>query len=82
METSRESIRRWIDSRRTAARRERDVQAEDAPSSTESVARALGLIALAASLHGWPLPSDLSSAREDVRAYERWVRLRTRLSQI
>ena len=81
MDTSGENIRRWIKSRRAAEQRERDGRAEDIPSPAGSVARALSLITLAASVHGWPLPSDPVSTREDVQAYERWVRLRTRLSE-
>jgi hypothetical protein len=81
MGTSGESIRRWIKSRRAAERWERDVSVENTPSPAESVARALDLITLAASVHGWTLPSDPVNAREDARAYERWVRLRTRLSE-
>ena len=81
MDSPRQSIRRWIEGRRAAERRERDAQTEDTPPPGESIARALRLIAFAASIHGWPLPRDPASAREDTEAYERWVRLRTRLSQ-
>lgn len=80
MDTSEESIRRWIASRRAAEQRERDDSVDARPSPTASVARALCLITLAASLHGWPLPRDPVSEREDVAAYARWSRLRTRLA--
>ena len=81
MDTSRQSIRRWVEGRRAAERRERDAQTGDTPSPGESIGRALRLITFAASIHGWPLPRDPASVREDTQAYERWVRLRTRLSR-
>jgi hypothetical protein len=71
-------IRLWVEQRRLAARREEDEERGKPPSPEEAFARGLGMIALAAQLHGWPLPDD-SSRQQDLEAYDRWARLRTRL---
>lgn len=71
-----EDVRRWLGGRRAAAERERR-EAATAPLPGEAgIARALALIALAGRLHGWPLPEDERSRREDRQAYDAWARLR------
>jgi hypothetical protein len=72
-------IRRWVEQRRLAARREEDEERGNPPPPEEAFARGLRMIALAAQLHGWPLPEDDSTRQQDLEAYARWARLRVRL---
>ena len=72
----REEMRRWIDSRRAAERRERLEHAVSAVDSAASFEGAVDLIRLAARLHGWPLPEDEPRRRETELARDRWMRLR------
>jgi len=45
--------------------------------SSEKAFEAAGaLLALTISLHGWPLPEDRVTRREDERVRESWARLR------
>jgi hypothetical protein len=74
-------LRRWVDDKRAVERRERDEARSQPVSCSESIARALALIALYGRLHGWPVPEDGVSRREDSAAYEHWHRLKTRLRQ-
>jgi hypothetical protein len=73
-------LRRWVLSRRAAAEEERRLAQAEQPSADEAFDRALDLIALAADLHGWPLPEDATSLAQDHAAYERWSKLRRRLT--
>jgi hypothetical protein len=73
-------IRRWVEQRRLAERREQQESAGKVPPPAEAFARGLRMIALAGELHGWPLPEDESSRLEDHQAYARWARLRARLT--
>jgi hypothetical protein len=71
-----EALRRWLAGRRATEKREW-AEVRRAPlSPEESWRQALQLIAFAADRHGWPLPDDPLSAREDDLAYARWRRLR------
>jgi hypothetical protein len=76
---SAEELRRWVAARQAGARREAELAADERPSPAEAFERALALIELSAEMHGWPLPEDPTSLREDHLAYERWARLRRRL---
>jgi hypothetical protein len=71
-----EEIRRWILSRRAAEERELDTVPATRRDSNASLRAALSLIALARARHGWPLPAEPHDEAEDLRAYERWARLR------
>lgn len=69
-------IRRWMESRRAAAERERREVAERGTFVPDPIAASLSLIALAGRLHGWPLPVSEADQREDELARETWDRLR------
>jgi hypothetical protein len=71
-----EDVRRWVAARRAAEAREREEARERGPSAPAAIASALALIALAGRLHGWPLPEDEVSRREEARARGAWARLR------
>ena len=73
-------IRRWVASHQAAEARERAEMRAAGPAPAEAIAGALALIALAGRLHGWPLPEDAVSRREDALAYGCWTRLRARLA--
>lgn len=73
-----EDLRRWVADQRAAEARIRAEQREQGPQPQEAIASALSLIAIAGSLHGWPMPEDAVSRREDEEMYERWHRLRLR----
>ena len=72
-------IRRWVAAHRAAEERERAEMRAAGPRPAEAIARALGLIAMAGRLHGWPVPEDDVSRREDALMYERWASLRATL---
>jgi hypothetical protein len=72
--TRREDLERWIQSRRAGAERER--QERVGLGAQESMRGALSLIRLAGELHGWPMPEDAVSRREDEAVYRAWARLR------
>lgn len=76
-----DEIRCWVANRRAAALREAKETRRAPPGEDECVRRALSLIALAGRLHGWPLPEDPVSLREDRLGYERWARLRRNWSR-
>jgi hypothetical protein len=75
-----EDLRRWIEARRAGAEQER-AEARRTPVVTDPIQAALGLIAFAGALNGWPPIEDPVSVREDAAMYERWVRLRQQLSR-
>jgi hypothetical protein len=72
-----EDLRAWVQARRAAEARER-MEASRAAPSDDPVQAGLGLIALAGRLHGWPVPEDPVTAREDVEVYATWATLRRR----
>jgi hypothetical protein len=71
-------VKRWVAGRQAAAARERE-EARSSASPRSAMAVALAAIALAGRLHGWPLPEDEATRRDDLRAYQAWARLRTAL---
>lgn len=74
-----EDLRRWVEDQRAAAVRER-AAVRAGGFSPDPIAAGLDLIDLAADLHGWPIPEDPVTRREDELARERWVRLRRALT--
>jgi hypothetical protein len=70
-------IRAWVTGRRVAAARERAEQQLLDPETAWR--RGLAMIALAARLHGWPLPERERDVAQDLEAYRRWARLRRRM---
>ncbi|MBN2494893.1 MAG: hypothetical protein JXR96_09915 [Deltaproteobacteria bacterium] len=76
---SQDEIKRWIASRRAAARREREELSRTAPLPEDSIRQALALIALVGRQLGWPLPDDPVGRAEDELAWDTWARLRERL---
>jgi hypothetical protein len=75
-------IRRWVEQRRGAQRREEEELAGKVPPPEQAFARGLRLIALAGRLHGWPLPEDEASRQQDREGYARWARLRARRARL
>lgn len=73
-----EDLRRWVEDQRAAAERER-VAARDRGFSRDPIRAGLELIDLVIELHGWPIPEDPVTQREDELAWEQWVRLRRAL---
>jgi hypothetical protein len=76
MGPSRTELRRWVDDRRAAERREHACALGVVPDPSRALAAALRLIAIARARHGWPLPTDPHAAAEDERAWTAWARLR------
>lgn len=72
-----EQARRWIASRRAGADREMDELRRAGADPRKAIRQALELIALMKELHGWPLPEDPVSQRENEAARDSWVRLKT-----
>jgi hypothetical protein len=73
-----EDVRRWIEARRAAAAFERDELRRHALVA-DPIGASLALTALLGRLHGFPLPPDAVTEREDLERYERWARLRQKL---
>jgi hypothetical protein len=76
VQASPEQLRRWVEDRRAAERREHREQVGIVPSPAQSLVAALRLIALARRRHGWPSPTDPTAVAEDERAWAAWARLR------
>jgi len=74
-----DDLRRWIDGRVAAEQRERAEARVAGPAPVSAISQALGLIALAGRLHGWPLPVDAVSRREAEAVHAQWIRLRSAL---
>jgi hypothetical protein len=72
-------LRQWVEDQRAVSARERAEARSTRPSSADTVAQALALIALYGRLHGWPASEDLVTRREDAQMYDRWYRLRVAL---
>lgn len=71
-----EDLRRWVASRRAAEEREKEELRRIGPRPEEAIRGALGLVDLAGYLHGWPLPEDPVTVREDAEVREIWARVR------
>jgi len=69
-------LRRWVASRRAAEEREREELRAQGPDPAFAIRSALALADLAESLHGWPVPEDEVSRREDEQARDDWMRVR------
>jgi len=74
-----DDLRRWVHDRRAAAAFERSEVRSAPTATTGAIAGALALVALSGRLHGWPIPDDPVSRREDELARARWARLRSAL---
>lgn len=72
-----EDLLRWVESRRDAEQREKLEARQAGPDSAGAIRSALALVALTKRLHGWPVPEDPVTLREDALARERWDRVRT-----
>lgn len=73
-----DDIRVWVANRRAGDEREREEMRRDG--NRNVIHAALGLIAVAGRLLGWPPPADPSDDREEEIARDTWVRLRKRLA--
>jgi hypothetical protein len=71
-----DELRRWVASRRAVEEREREEQRSNGPNSELSFRHALALVALTGRLHGWPVPEDEVTRREDEKARDSWSRVR------
>lgn len=75
-----EDLRRWAENHRAAVERER-VEIRGGAYVEDPIKAGLGLIALAARLHGWPIPRAAVGQREDEAKWEAWARLREGLAR-
>ena len=66
----------WIESRRAAEARERSEQRQAGPDPASAIESALALAALAARLHGWPVPKTAVDLREEELVRQRWAKVR------
>lgn len=73
---TREDLRRWVENYRAAEELQREELRHNPPTREKSIQTALELIAVAASLHGWPFPTTVVDEREDLEVAEAWMRLR------
>jgi hypothetical protein len=71
-----DELRRWVASRRAAQAREWEEQRSKGPDSEFAFRSALALVALTGRLHGWPVPEDDVTRREDEKARDSWSRVR------
>jgi hypothetical protein len=69
-------MRRWLAGRRAAEEREKQQLREHPLTTAQSVASALSLFRLTVRLHGWPLPEDPVTRRENAEVGATWQRLR------
>jgi hypothetical protein len=76
---SNDDLRRWVHDRRAIAALERREARSAPPAPGDAIAFALALVALSGRLHGWPVPDDPVSAREDDLARANWAKLRLAL---
>lgn len=76
---SNDDLRRWMNDRRAMAVVERREARSAPPEPGTAIAFALALVALSGRLHGWPVPDDPVSAREDDLARASWAKLRLAL---
>ncbi|MGH8576429.1 MAG: hypothetical protein ACREXJ_05845 [Gammaproteobacteria bacterium] len=75
-----DELRAWILARRVAQARERREWMTVREPPADAIRLSLSLIVLAARLQGWPPPEDPVTRREDEVMYERWRRLRARMT--
>ena len=66
----------WVESRRAAEERERSELREAGPDPSAAIESALALAALAARLHGWPVPKSEVDLREEEQVRQRWAKVR------
>ena len=66
----------WVESRRAAEERERSELREAGPDPSAAIESALALAALAARLHGWPIPKSEVDLREEELVRQRWAKVR------
>lgn len=69
-------FRRWLAGRQAGEAREREEAWRHPMSTAQAVGAALALVDLAESLHGWPIPQDAVSQRENALVRRTWRRLR------
>lgn len=69
-------FRRWLAGRQAGEAREREEAWRHPMSTAQAVASALSLVRLTVRLHGWPVPEDAVSRRENAEVEATWHRLR------
>lgn len=74
-------VRRWLASRQAGEEREREEARNNPMSPERAFSSALALAALAEHLHGWPIPEDAVTRRENALVRRTWRRLRRRLGK-
>jgi hypothetical protein len=77
-----EELRRWAAQRELGAQREISELRNAAPPPEEAFESGLRMIALAARLHGWPLPQEEREVQEELEIFFRWARLRRRFTRV
>ena len=77
-----DELRRWAEQRALGAKRELSELSNAASPPEEAFETGLRMIALAARLHGWPLPKDEREVQEELEIFHRWARLRRRLTNV
>ena len=69
-------VRRWAENRRIANAVEVRELTETWGTSERAVSAAMQMLRLFESIHGWPPPFDPIDWEQNLRAWERWARLR------
>jgi hypothetical protein len=72
----RNDLRRWLADRQATGAREQQESRDHPLSTAEVVAASMSLLRLTIKLHGWPLPEDPVSTRENAEVQATWDRLR------
>jgi hypothetical protein len=72
-----EDLLRWVESRRAAEQREKLEARQAGPDTSGAIRSALALVALTRHLHGWPVPEDPVTLRQDAQVRRQWDRVRT-----
>jgi hypothetical protein len=72
----RDDIRKWVFAQRWAERRQIQENRRNPISPEAALETAGALLNFAIRLHGWPLPQDRTTRRENERVRDTWVRLR------
>jgi len=76
--TDRNEFRRWLAGRRAGEERERQEARRHPMPAEQAIGSAVALAELVESLHGWPVPEDEVSRRENEGVRHTWLEIRRR----
>jgi len=79
MGTSATELRKWVQQHRLAEAREKAEMRNRAPDPARALSRGLGLVAFARAASSAATISGRNVPPQDLRAYQRWARLRATL---